>query len=745
MRSHGEFRAVAQDAFCRASRGLSAALAFFAVAILTVLAYWLVAAHAPAGSDPAARAIALLVAALIVTTCGALALALRRHRVLRERVAHLESQIEEVADRHWELKEAEERAKSFLEAQGDVIVRRDIAGRITYANDVFCLLAGGSREALTGTTFALRVIEQGDVAVLPDGTRVHDQKVKTADGARSIAWREVTVRGDDAHSAEVQSVGRDVTERVRAERALWEARDQADGANRAKSRFLAMVSHEIRTPLNGILGMTDLMLDTPLTAEQATYAKAVRTSGNTLLSLIEEILDFSKIEAGKLDLDARPFALATMVEEIVELLAPRAQAKGIEIAAYIDERLPAEVVGDASRLRQVLLNLAGNAVKFTEQGGVSIIVEAGGEPDRPTFAVRDSGIGILPEARGRIFAEFEQAESGSTRKFGGTGLGLAIAKRIVERMGGRIGVESVPGVGSTFTFTIALPAAAGTGEPAFEAPDLAGSAILIVATRLVESSLIARRLTRWGGRTCVVADEKVALAILPERPWDTIIVDHALGREAAEAIVQACGRETFRRIVLLTPGERRELTHLQDAGFTSYLVQPVRAASLAARFHAGEQPCERGNGAARTNDAESGASPAETAAGLAILVAEDNEINALLARALLTRLGHRPTVAADGDAAFASWSAAQAAGEPYDLVLMDVSMPGCDGIEATRRIRAAEAESTAPRTRIVALTANAFAEDRDAYLAAGMDGFLVKPLDRERLAEALSEATAIAA
>ncbi len=287
-----------------------------------------------------------------------------RRRVLKEKLRVLEARIEELSDSNWELRESEERTRSLLEAQGDVIVRRDAGGRVTYANDAFCALAGRSREELIGEVLALPVLARGETTVLVDGTRVYDQKIAWGPSARWIAWREDAVRA--ASGSEIQGVGRDVTDRVEAEHALAAARDQAETANRAKSRFLAMVSHEIRTPLNGILGMADLLLDTPLSPEQVTYAKAAKTSGETLLSLIEEILDFSKIEAGKLDLEARPFALTALVEEAAELLAPRAQAKGIEIASFVDERLPEQVVGDAARLRQVLLNLAGNAIKFTE-------------------------------------------------------------------------------------------------------------------------------------------------------------------------------------------------------------------------------------------------------------------------------------------------------------------------------------------------------------------------------------------
>jgi len=451
---------------------------------------------------------------LTVAAVGAFVHGLRRLHGLRQQKRRLEERIELLADHNWELKEAEERARSFLEAQGDVIVRRAPDGRITYANDSFCALAGQPRDALADTAFAFHVLEQGAAATLADGTRVHDQQIETAEGPRWIAWREVMVRGGAAGSTETQSVGRDVTDRAATEHALADARDQAEAANRAKSRFLAMVSHEIRTPLNGILGMAELMLDTALTPEQATYAKAIKTSGDTLLSLIEEILDFSKIEAGRLDIEARPFALADLVEEVVELLAPRAHAKAIEIAAYVDERLPQQAVGDAARLRQVLLNLAGNAIKFTATGGVAVVVEPAVWPDEVQITVRDTGIGIAPEAQARIFEEFEQADGGTTRRHGGTGLGLAITKRIVARMGGRIELASAPGAGSTFTVTVPLPAAPEANEAAYQAPRLDGTAVLIVAASTVEAPLLARRLQEWGAHATVVVDGSAAEALV---------------------------------------------------------------------------------------------------------------------------------------------------------------------------------------------------------------------------------------
>lgn len=655
-----------------------------------------------------------------------------QYRVAKSHRCMLEAQIDDLSDRLWEVREAEERARSLLEAQGDIIVRRDGSGRITYANDAFCALAGKPRELLIGRLIEPPIREHGAVSVQPDGTRMHDEKVESANGARWISWREVAVRSDGG--TEVQSVGRDVTSRVEAEQALTVARDQAEAASRTKSRFLATVSHEIRTPLNGMLGMADLLLDTPLTGEQLTYTKAAKASGETLLALIEEILDFSKIEAGRLDVELRPFALAAMIEESVELMAPRAQAKGIEIVSYIDERVPANVVGDAARLRQVLLNLIGNAVKFTEKGGVGVVVEPGEYENEIRFEVRDTGIGIKQDDQQRIFDDFEQADGSSTRKFGGTGLGLAISKRILERMNGRIDVTSQVGVGSIFGISLRLPPA-DTQEAPFVAPELNRLAVMIVASAEIEASLLARRLGRWGASTCAVIDETIAAALLPERPWDALLVDYPLGRAMAEN--RDLNRlHIARRIVMIRPSERHELPALKKAGFTGYLVKPVRAASLASRLTASDTFEHSANDAA--NETAEALPP--SVKGLSILVAEDNEINALLASALLTRLGHRPTIAATGEMAVQFWLAARAAGSRYDLVLMDLQMPGLDGLEAARRIRAVEAAAGDSRTRMVALTANAQTEDRQSILNAGLDGLLLKPLDRERLREILDTA-----
>ena len=371
-----------------------------------------------------------------------------RHRRLARHAAALEAEVERLQDRTWRLAESEERYRSLIEAQLDVIVQRDRAGRITFANERFAELMGTSRETLIGSGERPTVIESGAPRIGADGARVVDEAVRTPDGIRRLSWVETSIAGRDG-APELVRAGRDITERVAAERTLNEARAKAEAASEAKSRFLATVSHEFRTPLNGILGMAGLLLDTAPSPEQTTYIRAVKTSGQALLSLIDEILDFSKIEAGRIDLLAEPFDLRAVVEGVVELLAPKAQGKGIEIAAFVAPEVPARVVGDQDRLRQILVNLAGNAVKFTEAGGVGVIVEQGRDGVL-SLAVHDTGPGIAEDRVPSLFEEFEQGDAELSRRHGGTGLGLAITRRIVERMQGEIAVDSTVGEGAVF-------------------------------------------------------------------------------------------------------------------------------------------------------------------------------------------------------------------------------------------------------------------------------------------------------
>ncbi|MBK9083591.1 MAG: response regulator [Rhizobiales bacterium] len=512
------------------------------------------------------------------------------------------------------------------------------------------------------------------------------------------------------------------------------ARERAEAASEAKSRFLATVSHEVRTPLNGILGMAGLLRGTRLDAEQASYLDAIETSGAALAALIDEILDFSKIEAGRLDLASEPFDAYAAVDGVVELLAPRAQAKGLEIAAHVVHDVPRRLIGDAARLRQVLINLAGNAVKFTERGGVGLTVSRAGALIR--FAVEDTGPGVPAERRAAIFGEFEQGDGSTTRKHGGTGLGLAISRRLVERMGGRLTLEAAPSGGSLFVFEIPLGAAP---EREDRPPvGLVGKRALVVAASRFEAPFLATRLADAGAEVMGLADADEAIAALAGAPhFDIVLVDCALGAEAARRVAEAArAAHAGRSLVLFTPFERRALGDSSAAGFDGWLVKPVRQSALVARL--ADQ-----TGAAREGAPSPAPAGAAPATGLQVLLAEDNEINARIALKVLERLGARVAHAHDGVEALDLARAAMRGERPrFDLILMDIRMPGLDGLEASRFIRVEEARAGLEPTRIAAVTANAFDEDRQACRAAGIDDFLTKPVDIEALTRLIASLAA---
>jgi PAS domain S-box-containing protein len=656
----------------------------------------------------------------------------RASRSFTTRIAELEATLEARDDRIWSLEEQLSRAAEFTDAQGDFVLREDVHGRVTHASAALCELLGKNSEELIGRDLPAGIARKG-TPTRADGTMSFDQEIETRDGPRWIAWKVASVRDGDGQVVETQRVGRDVTSRVAAERALAGARERAEAASRAKSRFLAVVSHEVRTPLNGILGMADLLIDTSLSPEQQTYVRAVKSSGESLLGLIEEVLDFSKIEAGRLDLENAPFDLPALVTDVTELIAPRAQAKGIEIATDIADDVPRSVIGDAARLRQVLLNLATNAAKFTDEGGVTILVERAAS-GKVRFEISDTGPGIEPDLRERIFREFEQGDSTLARRHGGTGLGLAIAGRIVERMGGEIRLDAGE-PGSRFSFVIELPEDAESQE-LIGFPELNGANILVASPSPAVGPLLARRMIAWGANVSLASDAVLMENILPERHWAHVLIDRAFGPETTKRLVGLTMTSAGHRHVLLSPAERGELEELRAAGFDSYLVKPIRAATLAARLAA------PGLSPPLVPDFEGAVEElfAPNRRPLMVLVAEDNEINALLIQAMLARLGHIPTVVSSGISAVASVATAFAMDTPFDVVLMDLHLPGMDGLEATRRIRAMGREGG--NIPIIALTANAFPEDREACRLAGMDEFVVKPVERHRLEQAMQAALA---
>ncbi len=633
-----------------------------------------------------------------------------------------------------ELRSQEKRLKGLVDSQGDIVVRKDADGRITFVNEAYCKTFGVSEEEVLGTMFHPPVDTASDQGVV--GTfagaetrsfRVrYEQRLQTVNDWRWFLLDDYPIRDTFGELLEIQSVGRDISDRKKIELELKSARDLAERANRSKSAFLATMSHEIRTPMNGILGMANLLLDTKLSDEQNTYAEAVRNSGQALLALINDILDFSKIEAGQIKLEENTFDLRSTVEAVAELLSPRAHEKGVQIAAIIAQDVPLEVRGDEGRLRQVILNLVGNAVKFTEEGGVVIKVSTIGglNPVRLRFDVIDTGVGVPDEAKAHIFDEFSQADDSTSRKYGGTGLGLAISKRIVTAMNGEIGLESREG-GSVFWFTVQLDAV----SPAIPKPlpPLAASDTLVVSDSRIVGAALAEQVEAANYRPYTFDTLGATLAELERRPgaqFSTILYDMPLGASEPDVPIDALTDfppvAEARRIIVIVPEQRKRLEEYLASGFDGYLIKPVRQTSLENMLHLG------GNPDAKAEDeacADEGYAPAEPRS-LRVLLAEDNDINALLATSLLKRQGHRVDHVKDGQQAIEA--AIQVA---YDVVLMDVHMPEVDGLAATREIRKLEgANGNVP---ILALTANVLSEDKERCFRAGMDAFLPKPLVAE--------------
>jgi two-component system sensor histidine kinase/response regulator len=646
--------------------------------------------------------------------------------------------------------------RALIDNVPDFMYVKDAQSRFVVAN---ASLAGSmgvksSEELLHKTDFDFYPKELADAYYQDEQNVIHtkqplfnrEEQGFDADGNRIwLLTTKVPLYDKNGRVTGVAGIGRDITHLKKTQEEMQKATEAAEAASRAKSEFLANMSHEIRTPLNGVMGMTDLALDTELTPEQREYLETVKMSGDSLLSVINDILDFSKIEAGKIDLETIDFNLRESLETTLKTLALRADEKGLELLCEVAPEVPEIVRGDSSRLRQIVVNLVGNAIKFTDVGEVAIRVQLESREGSECicrFTVADSGIGIPEDKRESIFDPFSQADTSTTRKYGGTGLGLTISTRLVRMMGGKIWVESEMGSGSQFHFTVRLGVAdakesrLGTIAP----PEiLRGVKVLVVDDNRTNCRILEGMLTRWQMKPTSVNGGAGALAQLSAareegEPYNLILTDMHMpdmdGFALVEQIRQQPELATATIMMLTSAGHRGDAARCQELGVSAYLLKPIRqselreavARVLGAREHDGAIPLIT---RFSLQDAR------EPDAYLSVLLAEDNLVNQRLVVRLLEKRGHRVVVAGTGLEALQALEK-----ESFDLVLMDVQMPEMDGLEATAAIREKE-KSNGLHQPVVALTAHAMKGDREKCMAGGMDGYLSKPIRPQELDQLL--------
>jgi two-component system sensor histidine kinase/response regulator len=672
-----------------------------------------------------------------------------RTQELQETNQRLAQEIQQREAMEKELRDSEALYSSLVESLPLHILRKDREGRFTFANTAFCRLIGKPRSAIYGKTDfdfypadLVSKYRRDDRRVMETGEVFEDIEEYEQDGeTRYVQVLKSPVRDSFGNIVGVQVAFWDVTEKVVVQRALEKAKQAAEEANRAKSDFLANMSHEIRTPMNAILGMAQLLEETPLNSEQREYLRIIRESGDNLLALINTILDFSKIEAGRIELDAVEFQLREIVGDAMKTLAVRAHKKQLELACRVAPDVPDDLVGDPIRLRQILINLVDNAVKFTDRGEVVVDIicrECTEHEAFLQFSVRDTGIGIPPDKQKLIFAAFEQADKSTTRKYGGTGLGLSICTRLVALMGGTIDVESQPGVGSTFRFTARFRRAGDVSRklPPVDLREYADRQILVVDDNATNRIILNEMISNWGLKSQLATCGEEALRMVTDEAgkirFSVVITDMRMpgmdGMTLIRQLRRRFGAEQVAIIVLSSEDRPSDSEFFRRFEVSAVLRKPVKQSEL-------YNILAEILGLAFHPESKITIPPSfPELPPLRILLVEDSPFNQQVAIGLLEKRGHRVTTVSNGKEALDVLR-----NESFDVILMDIQMPEMDGLTATREIRAREERLGLPRTPIIAMTAHALKSDREEALHAGMDGYVAKPIVVETFFQTIAD------